>query len=85
MRCPMRAAEQFILAELQIDSLPEEFTHEQALKLVTRALQSSVDARSDIDEARIKSLRNALSTIESTTTDQVARLTAKRALVADDD
>lgn len=59
MRCPMRAAEQFILAELQIDSLPEEFTQDQALKLVTRALQSSVDARSDIDEVRIKSLRNA--------------------------
>ncbi len=81
----MNAAEQFVLSELQIDALPDVFTQEQALKLVTRALLSSVDARSDVDEERIKSLRNALSTIESTTTDQVTRLTAKRALVADDD
>ena len=81
----MSAAEQFILAELQIDSLPDGLTQEQALQLVARALLSSADTRSDVDEERIKSLRDALGQIESTTTDKVAALIAKRALVTDDD
>ncbi|MGP0171029.1 hypothetical protein ACSVIJ_04025 [Pseudomonas sp. NCHU5208] len=81
----MIAAKQFIQTALQIELLPAEFTLEQTLDLVTQALQNSLDSRSDVDEVRITALRKALGTIESTTTDPVAALTAKRALVTDDD
>jgi len=81
----MKNATGFIADALQLDSLPDSFTQEQVLSVVAQALQHSVDARSDVDENRITALRQALRDIELTTKDAIVALTAKRALVADDE
>lgn len=75
----------FIKKTLRLDELPDNFSGEQVLELVALALEASADARSDLDEQRISVLRSTLLSIENTTTDTVAALTARRARINDED
>src|SRR5690606_15258940 len=91
-RCTQRAVArtamdeyQFTAEALQLDVLPDSFTKDQVLGAVRQALQRGQDARSDLDESRIASLRKALTEIEQVSKEPGVALLAKRALQVDDD
>lgn len=74
----------FILQHLGLVELPDSLPIETVLELVGAAKFSGADQASAFDEERIQNLRSALNTIADTSKDQIACLTAKRALINDE-
>ena len=79
------SATEFLKQHLCCADLPDTIPVETAIAAICAAQQAAVDQTSDFDEERIQNLRRALKTIEDTSSDQVASLTAKHALLNDDD
>lgn len=78
-------AKQFTLTQLGTDELPDTLPIGKVLELLSASHVAAIDARSDVDESRISSLRKALADIEATSEDPVITLTARRALTNDED
>jgi hypothetical protein len=74
----------FILQHLGLAELPSSLPIEIVLEIVGAAKFHGADQASDFDEERIRNLRSALNTIAETTKDHISGLTAKRALINDE-
>lgn len=79
------SAQEFLKQHLRRSELPDTIPVETVIAAIEAAQRLAIDQTSDFDEDRIQNLRRALKTIEDTSKDQVACLTAKRALLNDEE
>jgi len=75
---------EFLLQHLNLSELPDSLPIEAVIEVISVAKFAGADQASAFDEARIQNLRLALNTIADTSKDQIACLTAKRALINDE-